>query len=90
VLIIERTWIEPGKTTLFGQYLDHDGGSNTRRGVEFDGVDEGRILSTGVEMFGIGVVQGIDAAASSSLGVETQLLQGTLSKVSVDAAVFYK
>ena len=55
---IEKKFIPLGKTTIFGQYYDYDGGANQRSTV---GGDE--IMSTGIEMWGVGVVQGLDAAA---------------------------
>lgn len=67
---IEQKWFPLGKTTVFGQYYKNDGGANARR--DFDGssfskggvgLKNADILGTQVESFGIGVVQGIDAAA---------------------------
>jgi hypothetical protein len=65
---IEKKWFDLGKTTLFAQYYDHDGGANNR--MRIDGADpinphngNSRIWSTGVEMVGGGVIQEISAAA---------------------------
>ena len=60
---IEQKWVPVGKTTLFGQYYDYEGGANARRSFSVDGVNQGNIFATGVEMYGLGVVQGLDAAA---------------------------
>lgn len=59
---IEQKWTALGKTTLFGQYYDFDGGSNNNRNFE-DGVVDANIAGSTLEMYGFGVVQGIDAAA---------------------------
>ena len=65
---IEKKWHSLGKTTIFGQYYDSEGGANDRRTVAagdaanpFAGTS--RIFSTGVQMFGGGVVQSIDSAS---------------------------
>jgi len=59
---IERKYWDLGKTTIFGQYYDNDGGTVDRAftagGVTFD-----EVVSSNLEMFGAGVVQGIDKAA---------------------------
>jgi predicted porin len=70
---IEKKWFDLGKTTLFAQYYDHDGGANNRRTIaDADPVnpfaaDAGagaeRIFATGVEMVGVGVVQEISNAS---------------------------
>jgi hypothetical protein len=71
---VEKKWIDLGKTTIFGQYYDYDGGANENRAVDGpDGgvsdplnpfaVNDAAIFSTGIQMWGVGVVQGIDAAA---------------------------
>jgi predicted porin len=54
---IEQKWNSLGKTTVFGQYYRNNGGSQDR---SFNGGD---IVSSELESFGVGVVQGIDAAA---------------------------
>ncbi|MEQ1717739.1 MAG: hypothetical protein ABL907_17470 [Hyphomicrobium sp.] len=54
---IEQKWNELGKTTVFGQYYHNSGGSQDR---SFNGGD---IVSSELQSFGVGVVQGIDAAA---------------------------
>ena len=66
---IEKKWHALGKTTIFAQYYDSEGGANDRRTVGANdaanpfGATPSRIFSTGVEMFGGGVVQSIDAAS---------------------------
>ena len=55
---IERKFIDHGKTTIFGQYYKNDGGSQDR---DFNGL--GDIVESKLESYGVGIVQGIDAAA---------------------------
>ena len=54
---IEQKWNELGKTTIFGQYYKNNGGTQDR---SFNGGD---IVESELESFGVGVIQGIDAAA---------------------------
>ena len=54
---IEQKWSSFGKTTLFGQYYQNDGGANARRKFGAD-----NILSTELTSYGGGIVQGIEAA----------------------------
>jgi predicted porin len=65
---IERKFFDVGKTTLYGEYYNYDGGGNSRRTIEagdpinpFGG--DAAIWATGVESFGAGVAQGFDNAA---------------------------
>jgi predicted porin len=70
---IEHKWWDIGKTTFFGQYYQNDGGANARRIIEegdganpFNGTalaGDARIFNTELTSYGVGVVQGIDAAA---------------------------
>ena len=60
---IEKKFFDLGKTTIFGQYYDNEGGSNARRQVLVDGVGTSRILGTELTSYTLGVVQGLDAAA---------------------------
>lgn len=66
---IEKRFFELGKTTLYGEYYDYDGGGATRRTVEpLDalnptGVGRWAVWSSGVTVIGAGVAQGIDKAA---------------------------
>jgi predicted porin len=55
---IERKFFDHGKTTIFGQYYKNDGGSQDR---DFNGL--GDIVESKLESYGVGIVQGIDAAA---------------------------
>jgi Gram-negative porin len=72
---IEDKFSSLGKTTIYGEYYDYSGGANQRRTI--DGADGGAadalnpfaaggdsaIWSTGLNMYGVGIAQGIDAAA---------------------------
>lgn len=68
---IERKWWDLGKTTIYGEYNHNEGGANGRRTIGntdilgFSAVDgtADRIFSTELEMWGVGIAQGIDAAA---------------------------
>ncbi len=66
---IEKKFNDLGKTTIYGEYYDFDGGGNAQRSVDaVDAVNPffgttSRIFETGVEMFGVGLAQGIDNAA---------------------------
>jgi predicted porin len=68
---IEQKWNPLGKTTLYGEYFDYEGGSLDRRfgssgpPAVTDPAPFLRkaIYTTAVEMYGFGVAQGIDAAA---------------------------
>lgn len=55
---IQQKWTPLGKTTVFGQYYNNDGGANSRG---FGGA--GQILNSEVESYSLAVMQGIDAAA---------------------------
>lgn len=63
---IEKKWNSYGKTTFYGEYYAHDGGSNNRTidGV-FAGVGTatGAVLNSSVDIYGVGVAQGFDNAA---------------------------
>ncbi|MGH1419181.1 MAG: porin [Hyphomicrobiaceae bacterium] len=66
---IQQKWNSLGKTTIFGEYFDHDGGANDRNIGVGDavniaaGLGASNILSSDVEVYGFGIVQKIDAAA---------------------------
>jgi predicted porin len=65
---IERKWVPLGKTTIYGQYYDYDGGSLSRSISFANGtsvVSAGQVVDSAVEAYGFGVVQGVDAAALS-------------------------
>lgn len=62
---IERKWTPLGKTTIYGEYYDYEGGANTRTlDATFAGtVNAAAVVSTGLESYGFGFAQGFDAAA---------------------------
>lgn len=63
---IEKKWNSYGKTTLYGEYYDHDGGSNNRTidgGFVNVGTATGAVLNSNVQIYGLGVAQGFDNAA---------------------------
>ena len=68
---IERKFTEYGKTTVYGEYYDYNGGGNSRRTVAngdpldpFAGPNAAaQIWSTGVNVYGAGIAQGFDKAA---------------------------
>jgi hypothetical protein len=70
---IEKKFNELGKTTIYGEYYDYNGGANQRRTVAdgdpldpFAGVNPSlQIWSTGVTVYGAGIAQGIDKAATT-------------------------
>lgn len=66
---IEKKFVELGKTTIYGEYYDYEGGANSRRVVL--GADpinplvtSAAVWSTGVEVYGFGIAQGLDKAAT--------------------------
>jgi predicted porin len=78
---IEKKWIPLGKTNFFGQYYKLEGGGSERLSVEGNGVDsdgnpvaidptntlggDANVFSTGLTMYGGGVVQELSAASMS-------------------------
>lgn len=58
---IEQKWNALGKTTIYGQYYQNDGGSQDRR-FRVAGVG-GDIVESELTSWGAGIIQGIDAAA---------------------------
>ena len=68
---IEKKFNEFGKTTVYGEYYDYDGGGNSRRRLAttdalLTGLLPGGnadLWSSGVQMYGFGVAQGFDKAA---------------------------
>jgi predicted porin len=59
---LERKYWDFGKTTIFAQYYDNDGGT-VDRSFRAGGTTYDSIVSSNLEMFGAGIVQGIDKAA---------------------------
>jgi len=84
---IEKKWISLGKTTVYGEYYHYEGGANTRRiGGNFAGtVNAAAVVSSGVESYGFGVAQGIDAAALT-LYLSYRHVEGQLAVVNTDGA----
>ncbi len=72
---IEKKFVDHGKTTVYGEYYDYNGGANGRRTIDgpdggvsdalnpFAAGGDGAIWSTGLQMFGVGVIQAFDSAA---------------------------
>ncbi len=65
---LEKKFNAFGKTTIYGEYYDYQGGANGRRTIgAADAINPlgatAAIWSSGVEMFGAGVIQGFDNAA---------------------------
>lgn len=67
---VEKKFNEFGKTTIYGEYYDYEGGGNNRRTVDsgdaldvFPGANPAAVWSTGVQVWGAGVAQGFDKAA---------------------------
>jgi hypothetical protein len=66
---IEKKWLPLGKTTLYGEYFNFEGGANDRGldagdAINTTGVDA-VLWNTEVEVIGGGIVQSIDSAAMS-------------------------
>jgi predicted porin len=64
---VEKKYNEFGKTTIYGEYYDYQGGANGRRTMSAsDALNPlgatAAIWSSGVEMFGAGIIQGFDSA----------------------------
>jgi predicted porin len=67
---IEKKFNEFGKTTIYGEYYDYEGGGNNRRAVDdgdaldvFAGANPSTIWDSGVQIWGVGLAQGFDKAA---------------------------
>lgn len=62
---IEKKWNSYGKTTLYGEYYDHDGGSNNRTidGAFVGLASNAAVLNSNVQVWGLGAAQGFDNAA---------------------------
>jgi len=63
---IQRKWNDLGKTTVFGQYYSYTGGGITQNVNNLDPINlsggTAQIFSSEVDMWGLGVMQKIDAA----------------------------
>ena len=55
---IQQKWFPIGKTTIFGQYYNADGGATDRNYTNV-----GRMLGSELDIYSLGVMQGVDAAA---------------------------
>nr|WP_291003655.1 porin [Hyphomicrobium sp.] len=66
---IEKKFFDLGKTTIYGEYYNYDGGGGTRRTVRAGdalnptGVGNWAEWYTDVDLWGVGLAQGIDRAA---------------------------
>ncbi len=66
---IEKKFHDLGKTTVYGEYYDYDGGGNSKRTVTATdslnptGAGDWALWGTGVQVYGAGIAQGIDKAA---------------------------
>ncbi len=66
---IEKNWTEHGKTTIYGEYYDYEGGANSRRTVgptdalNPTGTGSWAVWGSGVQVYGAGIAQGFDKAA---------------------------
>ncbi|MDX2307381.1 MAG: porin [Hyphomicrobium sp.] len=65
---IEQKWLPYGKTTVYGEYYDYEGGATTRRFASADalnpaGFDRAAVWDAGIQSYGGGIAQGFDAAA---------------------------
>lgn len=92
---VERKWLPLGKTTIYGEYYDYEGGGNNRRNIQAANPinttgEQADIWSSEVDVYGAGIAQGFDAAALtlyvSYRHVEGDLeLRGRTSGVIVDS-----
>jgi predicted porin len=67
---IEKKFHDLGKTTVYGEYYNYDGGGNNRRNIgpgdalnPTGAANNWAIWGTGVQVYGAGIAQGIDKAA---------------------------
>ena len=66
---IEKKFHDLGKTTIYGEYYDYDGGGNSKRTIAATdslnptGAGTWALWNTGVQVYGAGIAQGIDKAA---------------------------
>ncbi len=86
---IEKKYFELGKTTIYGEYYDYNGGSNNRTiDGPFAGVGTatGAVLHTDLQVWGVGVAQGIDKAALT-LYLSYRHVEGDLTASSIAGGV---
>jgi predicted porin len=64
---IEKKFFEHGKTTIYGEYYDYEGGASRRSVLGTDALsplgNTTQVWSTGVQVYGAGIAQGFDKAA---------------------------
>jgi predicted porin len=66
---IEKKWLPLGKTTIYGEYYDYEGGAINRGitagdAVNIPGFGASSIWNTGLQVYGFGLAQGLDNAAT--------------------------
>jgi predicted porin len=66
---IEKKWLPLGKTTIYGEYYDYDGGAINRGvaagdAINIPGFGASSIWNTGLQVYGFGIAQGLDNAAT--------------------------
>lgn len=66
---IEKKFVPLGKTTIYGEYYDYEGGAQARTLSATDAVNPfagsaGAIWETGLQVYGLGIAQGLDNAAT--------------------------
>lgn len=66
---IEKKWLPLGKTTIYGEYYDYEGGAINRGvaagdAVNIPGFGASSIWNTGLQVYGFGIAQGLDNAAT--------------------------
>jgi predicted porin len=94
---VEKKFNDFGKTTIYGEYYNYDGGGGTRRTVRAGdalnptGVGSWAEWYTDVDIWGAGIAQGIDNAAMllyfSYRHVEGELLLRQLNGVTANGAI---
>jgi len=60
---IQQKWNSLGKTTIFGQYYNNDGGTFSSSSANFGAGIGNRIKSSELDIYSLGVMQGLDNAA---------------------------
>jgi len=86
---IEKKFFELGKTTIYGEYYDYNGGSNNRTidgAFAQVGTASGAVLHTDLQVWGLGVAQGIDKAALT-LYLSYRHVEGGLTASSIAGGV---
>lgn len=85
---IERKFNELGKTTIYGEYYDYSGAPIARTVGAGDAINtlgvEAAVFDTAVQVYGFGIAQGIDAAATT-LYLSYRHVTGDVTLRGVDA-----